>query len=121
MDEVRARRVHFLQIEAFEQRELLQHHRPLAPWSGLAHGVTVVVIGERRFDAWRPARHVLASQHAAVGASARVENLLGAAETIDRWGHETLRPRFPRRLDLCDAISSGALGLGEDAQISRRE
>ena len=121
MDEVGAGGIETVEVEALEQRELLQHHRALAPRPGLAHRVAAVVVGQRRFDARRPARHVVGGEHAAVARSARVHHLLRAAETIDRFGDESVRPGFARPLDLGDAVAAGAFGFGQDADIGRRQ
>ncbi len=92
MDEIRARGIEPIEIKTLEQRQLLQHHRPLAPGAGLAHGIAAIIVGERRFDARRPPRHVVGGEYAAVRTSTGVENLLRAAEAIDRSGDKTLRP-----------------------------
>jgi hypothetical protein len=53
--------------------------------------------------------------------AARVHDLLGAAEAIDRLGDEAVRPGCARPLDLRNAIAAGALGFFQDAQIGRGE
>ena len=106
-----------LEVEALEQRELLQHHRALRPRAGLAQGVAAVVVGERRLDVGLPARHVVAGEHAAMGLAAHVHHLLRAAEAVDRLGDEALRPGLARGFDLLDAIAAGALGLAQHARI----
>ncbi len=84
MDEVRARRIETVEIVSLEQRELLHHHRALAPDAGLAHRVAAVIVGERRLHLRLPARHVVAGEHAAMRRAAGVHHLLRAAETVDR-------------------------------------
>ena len=44
VDELGAERIHRADIEAAQQRELLQEHRPLAPRSAFQHGVAVIVV-----------------------------------------------------------------------------
>src|ERR1700750_697860 len=44
MDEFGACRIEAIELKAFQQRELLQHHRSLAPDAGFAYGVAVVII-----------------------------------------------------------------------------
>jgi hypothetical protein len=70
MDKVRPGRVEAIERKALEQRELLQHHRALAPRAGFAHRVAAVIVGQRRFDAWRPTRHVGAVEDAAMASAA---------------------------------------------------
>src|SRR5262249_5971884 len=111
VNEIRPDDVKAVEVEAFEQGELLQHHRALAPDAGLAHRVAAVVVGERRLEGRLPARHVVAGEQAAVALAARVHDLLGAAEAVDRLGDEPLRPGPARLLDLRDAITAGGLGL----------
>ena len=43
MDKIRPERVEIVEIEALEQRQLLQQNRPLAPRPALGHGVAVIV------------------------------------------------------------------------------
>ena len=120
MDEVRPDHVHAVEVEALEQRELLQRHRALAP-RRLADRVVAVVVGERRLDAGLPLRHVLAGEHALVRRAADVHHLLRAAELVDRLGDEALRPDLARLLDLRDAVAAGALGFLQHARIGRGE
>src|SRR5262245_65567311 len=42
VDEIRAYRIGAIEVEALEQRQLLQHHRALRPRAGLADGVAAV-------------------------------------------------------------------------------
>ena len=115
MDEVGTRRNEIVERIALEQRQLLQRHRTLAPDAGLAHRVAAVVVGQRRFDGWLPARHVVAGQNAAVRLARHVHELLCAAEPVDRFGNETLRPGFAGALDLGNAVATGALRLAQHA------
>src|SRR5580700_10067844 len=117
MDEVRPDRIEPVEIKTFEQRELLQRHRALTPRPGFADGVAFVIVGQRRLDMRRPARHVVAGEYAAVFLPAGVKDLLGAAEAVDGFGDKSLRPGFARPLDLRNAIATGALGFPDDAAI----
>ena len=63
---------HRREVEARQQRELLEHHRPLPPRPGLADRVAVVVERHRRLERRLPAREVVAGQQPAVAAPARV-------------------------------------------------
>ncbi len=117
MDELGARGIGAVEIEALEQRQLLEHHRALRPRARLADGIGAVVVGERRLDMGLPARHVLAGEHAAMGFAAGVHYGLGAAEAVDRLGDKALRPGLARRLDLLDAIAARALGLAQHARV----
>ena len=49
--------------------------------------------------------------------AARIHQLLGAAEAVDRLGDETVRPHLAGVLDLLVAIAADALGLAQDARI----
>ena len=106
-----------VEIEALEQRKLLQHHRTLRPRTGLAHGVAAVVVGERRLDMGVPARHVVAGEHAVMRFAAGVHHRLRAAEAVDRLGDETLRPDLARRFDLAHAVAAGAFRLAQHARV----
>src|SRR5450759_2357868 len=117
VDELRAGRIGAVKTETSKQRELLQHHGPLAPEPALADGIAAVFERRRRLDARIPARHVGGSDDAAVALAARVHDLLRAAEFVDRLGNKTARPRFARALDLLDAIAAYAFGLAQDAGI----
>src|SRR5262249_22620287 len=70
MNEIGPGRIETVEIESFEQCKLLHGYRSLAPRTGLAHGVAFVVVGQWRFDVRRPARHIVASEHAAVAIAA---------------------------------------------------
>ncbi len=107
-----------VEFEALQQRQLLQHHRALAPDPGLADGVAAIVVSQRGFDGWLPARHVVGAEHAAMRRAADVHDLLRAAELIDRLGDEAVRPGFPRALDLRNAIGACALGFLQDTGVS---
>src|SRR5260370_41671958 len=100
MDEVRTRDIEAVEVNALEECELLEHHRPLRPRSGLANRITAIWVRERPLDGRLPARHVLPGQHAAVALPAGIHDLLAAAEAIDRPGdnspppHVTCAPGF---------------------------
>jgi hypothetical protein len=117
VDEVGARRVEPVEIVALQKGELLQRRRPLRPRPAFEHRVAAVLVRHRRLDGGLPARHVLAREHAFVRPTRHVHDFLGAAETVDRVGYETLRPGPPGALDLRHAVSARALGLGEDALV----
>src|SRR5262249_53750821 len=50
MDEFGSRGIEAVELKSLEQRQLLQHHRALAPDAGLAHGIATVVVSQRRFN-----------------------------------------------------------------------
>src|SRR5437763_1730875 len=74
MDEIRAGGIEPVELKSLEQRKLLQHHRTLAPDAGLANRVAAVVVGQRRFHARLPARHVVGREHAAMRRAADVHH-----------------------------------------------
>ena len=106
-----------VEIEALEDRQLLQHHRPLRPGPRLQHGIAAVVERQRRLDGRQPGRHVLRRQHALVAAARDVHHLLRAAEPVDRLGDEALAPGLARALDLGLAAAAAGLGLLQDALV----
>src|SRR6185369_13663101 len=106
MDEIRAGRMKIIEAHAFEQRQLLEQDRSLAPDSGLADGIATVIVRQRRFDMGLPVRHIASGQDAAMPLAADVHDFLGAAEAIDGLGDKALRPDFTRALDLPDAIAA---------------
>src|SRR5262249_15664994 len=107
MNEIRTERVEIVEVESFEQRQLLEQNRSLAPRTSLGHGVAVIVEGERRFDRGLPARHIGSCQQPAVAAAGGVEHLLTTAETVDRLGDKTAVPRLAGTLDLSVAATIG--------------
>ena len=68
-------RRHRREVEAGQQRELLEHHRALPPRAGLADGVAVVVERDRRLERRLPARHVVAAQQPVLGREEAVDRL----------------------------------------------
>ena len=119
VDEIRPDHVHAVEIEALEQRELLQHHRPLAP-RRLADGVAAVVVGERRLDrapAISPCRAPVSTPECGVPLVSITfcvrQNLSIASRD------EALRPDLSRLLDLRDAVAAGALGFLQHARVGR--
>src|SRR5262249_60536931 len=94
MNKVGSARVEAVEIESFQERELLQCYRPLAPWAGLAHDVAVVVAGQRSFEMRRPTRHVIGGEHAPVSGAPPVHDFLWA-------GGAGRRPRGQTRGPLC--------------------
>jgi hypothetical protein len=121
MDEFGAGGIEPVECKSLEQRKLLQHHRALAPDAGLLHGVAAVVVGERRFDRRHPARHVIRREDALVRRARDIHDGLRAAELVDRFRHEAMRPGFSRALDLRDTVGARAFGLFEDAGIGLGE
>ena len=77
------------EVEAVEQRELLQAHRPGRPRQRLADGQPAVLERGDRLERRPPARHVVAGEQAA----------LGGDEAVDLLGDEALvvRARAPAR------------------------
>ena len=108
-----------VEIVALEQSERLQGDETLRPRARLHHRVAAIVVTYRRLDTRLPAGHVLAGQHAAMALPRSVHNLLRAAEAIDRFGDEALRPRLARALDLGLAAAAAALRLAQDTVVSR--
>src|SRR5206468_3093054 len=107
MNELRSCRIEVIERKTFQQGQLLQHDRTLAPDARLAYRVAIIIIGQWRFDARLPARHVVSPQHATMRRAADVHDVLGATEFVDRLGDETARPGVARALDLRDAVGAG--------------
>ncbi len=59
MYELRAVRIERAKVEPLQQCELLQEHRPLAPWTAFQHGVVVIVVRQRLFDRRRPGGEII--------------------------------------------------------------
>src|SRR5207237_8785037 len=78
------------EIEAMEQRELLEEDRPLAPGAGLAHGPAAVLVPHRRLERGAPAREVVSGEEPAAG----------CAEAVDRLRDEAAVEDVARALDL---------------------
>src|SRR6202012_343800 len=106
-----------VEVEALEQRELLQHRRPLAPESGLADTIAAVIVGDRRLHAWVPTAHVAGGEHTGMARPARIPDLLRAAEPVDGLGDEPVRPSLARRLDLLDAVAASPMCLAQKACV----
>src|SRR6266545_3963422 len=70
VDEIGALRIGTVEAEALRERELLQHHRALAPESAFAERVAAILVGDWRLDARLPARHVVSREHAAMALTA---------------------------------------------------
>ena len=104
--------VHGGDVEAGEQRQLLQHHGPLAPGAALQHGVAGIVVGSWRLEGGLPVRHILPGEEAGVAAAGDVQHF-GADEAVDRLGNEALIPGLVRRLD--PGLPRGPGGLAEQA------
>ncbi len=63
------------EVEAGQQRELLEHHRPLPPGSGLADRVAVELARDRGLERRLPAGHVVRAQQPVLGLEERVDRL----------------------------------------------
>ena len=120
MDELRPDRVEIVEIEALQQRELLQQDRPLAPRAALDDRIAAIVVGQRRLDRGLPARHVVGGQHAAMAAARGVEDFLRAAEAVDRLGDKARDTRRRGRARCGRSRSPAAgIGLGQHAAVGR--
>ena len=97
------------EVEAVEQRELLQAHRPRRPRQRLADGEAAVLELRDRLERRPPAGQVVAGEEAA----------LGRDEAVDLLGDEALVVRAPRLLDLL--LARAAARLFEDAAVRRRQ
>src|SRR5450759_4083170 len=111
MDKFRPGRVETFKVKTFQQGQLLQHHRTLAPDAGFANRVTAVVISERLLNMRLPMRQVRAGKHAAVTLAGNVHNILCPAKSVDRLGNKTLRPNVSGAFDLLDAIGARTFSL----------
>ena len=97
------------EIEAVEERELLQPHRPGRPRQRLADRQPAVLELGDRLERRAPARHVLAGE----------EPAFGGGEPVDLLGDEALVVRAAGLLDLLLARASAR--LLDDPAIGRRE
>ena len=97
------------EVEAFEQRQLLQEHRALPPRAGLEHRVAAVVERKRLLKRRGPAGRVVTGQ----------EPVLRPHETVDRSRDEARVPRVPGARDLPLACAAGR--LPEDVPVRRRD
>ena len=95
---------HRSEIEAFEQRELLQGDRTRAPGSGLADGDAAKVEGHDGFDRRAPARQIVAREQAP----------LRRAETVDLIRDEAFVEQLTSTVDLIGTRSAPRL-FGETA------
>src|SRR5438270_1149621 len=66
VDELGPGRVFPLKAELRQDRQLLQRHQPLRPWSAFLHAVMAIIIMDRILDARLPAGHVGGAQDAAM-------------------------------------------------------
>ena len=97
------------EVEALEQRELLQPDRAGRPWLRLAHGESSVLVCGGRLESRLPRRHV----------GAREQAVLLDAEAVDLFGDEALVERKPRALDLF--LSRAAAALLDDSPVGGSE
>ena len=114
---VRGARTHGRQVEAVEQRELLEEHRTLPPGLGLAHGQAADVVGQRLLEPRVPARQVGVGQQPPVRPAGHVHDLGGGHVGGDRLGDETLVVDPPGGLDLLVAIVARRFRLVQDALV----
>ena len=90
---------HRREVEAREQRELLEHHRPLPPRPGLADRVPVVVERHRRLERRLPAARGRRRVSSPRWRSA-VESMTSVSRTsVDRLRHPAAVERVARRVD----------------------
>ena len=97
------------EVEALEQRELLQADRPLAPRAGLADREPAVVERDRRLERRAPAAQVVAGQEPAAL----------AREAVDLLCDEALVEHAARALDLF--LARAAARLVEEPRPRGRE
>ena len=116
MNELGARDPQVREVEAFEQCELLQEDRTLAPGAGLEHGVTAVVERDGRLEGRSPRGQVLAGQKPGVAGPGRVHRL-GAHEAVDRFGDEPLVPEGACAVEFL--LPRAAARLVDDALVRR--
>ena len=107
VDELRRRELG--EVEAVEERQLLQADRPGSPGQRLADGEAAVLERGDRLERRPPASHVVAGQEA----------VLGGDEAVDLLGDEALVVGAPRFLDLL--LARAAAGLVEDAPVGGRK
>ena len=117
VNEVRVLGVIFRQIELVEQGEVLQGDRALAPGSGLAQRVVVIIVGDWIFDRGMPGRQIVSAKQAGMTTPAGVEDRGLSAEQIDRLGNKTPVPAFPGRLDLVFPGSAGVLRVTDQSTV----
>ena len=84
---MKSARSHRGEVEAGQQRELLEQHRALPPRPGLADRVAVVVERDRHLERRRPARQVVAGEQPAL------------VRGEDRLRHPAAVERVARRVD----------------------
>jgi hypothetical protein len=109
MNEVGTARPHGRKVESGQQRQLLQEHRALPPWPGLAHLELAEPEPHRLFERSPPSREVVSREQPA-GTS---------APTTDGLSDETLVVRGTSALDLDRPIRPARLALGKEAAESR--
>ena len=109
--------LHRRQLEARQQRELLQEDRALAPGLRLADGQARVLQGERGLGPRLPRGEVVVAEQAAVAPPGPVQHLGDVEVAGERLGHEPLVEHPPGGLDLLVPVSRGGFGLVEDALV----
>src|SRR5262249_61303364 len=95
VDEFCTRRIKIIKAHAFEQCQLLEQDRSLAPDACLADGIAAVVVCQRSLDMCLPTRPIASGQDAAVPPTPDVHAFLGAAAAIGGIGCKAWRPELP--------------------------
>ena len=104
-------------LDQLQQGEVLQGDRALAPGSGLAQRVVVIIVGDWIFDRGMPGRQIVSAKQAGMTTPAGVEDCGLCAEQIDRLGNKTPIPAFPGRLDLVFPGSAGVLRVTDQSTV----
>ena len=105
------------QVEAVEQRELLEQDRPLTPRPGLEDRPPFVAQARRRLERRLERGEIVGGEQSAVRAARAVRHLVLFAEGADRLRDEAAVPRVAGRLDLPVAIRRRGFCLLEDARV----
>ena len=90
---------HLSQVEAFQDAQLLEEHRPLGPGRAFVDLQTPVIQGHAAFDAGVPFSHVLVGKQPLVGGAAGIGQRFGGDELHDSLGDGSLVESVPGRLD----------------------
>ena len=89
---------HRAEIEALQQRELLQKDRALRPWPALEDGCAAVGAADRLFDPGRERGEILERQQSAVSVRVRddLARDVAAVKALDRRMQSGLAPALAR-------------------------